>query len=74
MLSERSDIAQSCTAFCDPTDCSLIVMPLSMALSRQEYWRGWPFPSPGAIPLGTEPRSPALQTDTLPSELPGKPE
>ena len=75
MLSE-SDIAQSCTAFFDPTDCSLRVMPLSVALSRQEYWSGWPFPSPGDPPnLGIKPRSPELQADILPSarELPGKP-
>ena len=40
--------------------------PLSMKLSRQEYWNGLPFPSPGDIPdLGTEPRSPALQADAL---------
>ena len=40
--------------------------PLSMGFARQEYWRGLPFPSPG------EPRSPALQTDYLPTELLGK--
>ena len=40
----------------------------------QEYWSGWPFPSPGDLPdLGTEPGSPALQVDSLPAELPGKP-
>ena len=40
--------------------------PLSMKLSRQEYWNGLPFPSPGDLPdLGTEPRSPALQADAL---------
>ena len=34
----------------------------------------WPFPSPGCIPNpGIEPRSPALQVDSLPAELPGKP-
>ena len=48
--------------------------PLSMGFSRQEYWSGLPFTSPGDLPdLGTEPRSPALQADSLPSELPGKP-
>ena len=48
--------------------------PLSMGLSRQEYWSGLPFPSPGDLPdPGIEPRSPALQTDTLLSEPPGKP-
>ena len=39
--------------------------PLSMEFSRQEYWSGLPFPSPGDFPnLGIEPRSPALQADT----------
>ena len=48
--------------------------PLSMGFSRQEYWSGLPFPSPGDLPHpGTEPRSPALQADALPSELQGKP-
>ena len=45
-----------------------------MGFSRQECWSGLPFPSPGDLPdPGIEPRSPALQADTLPSELPGKP-
>ena len=45
-----------------------------MGLSRQEYWRGLPFPSPGDLPNpGNELRSPALQADSLPSEPPGKP-
>ena len=48
--------------------------PLSMGLSKQEYWNGLPFPSPGYLPdLGIEPRSPELQADSLPTELPGKP-
>ena len=43
--------------------------PLSMGFSRQEYWSGLPFPSPGDLPNpGTEPGSPALQADALPSE------
>ena len=47
--------------------------PLSMGFSRQEYWSGLPFPSPGDLPdPGIEPRSPALQADTLTSEPPGK--
>ena len=47
--------------------------PLSMELSRQEYWSGYPFPSPGDLPdPETEPRSPALQAVSLPSEPPGK--
>ena len=45
--------------------------PLSMGFSRQEYWSGLPFPSPGDLPdPGIEPGSPALQADTLTSELP----
>ena len=48
--------------------------PQSVEFSRQEYWSGLPFPSPGDLPNpGTEPRSPTLQADTLPSEPPGKP-
>ena len=48
--------------------------PQSMGFSRQEYWSGLPFPSPGDLPnLGIEPGSPALRADALPSELPGKP-
>ena len=47
---------------------------LSMGICRQEYWRGLPFPSPGDLPdSGIEPRSPALQADSLAAELPGKP-
>jgi len=48
--------------------------PLSMAFSRQEYWSGLPFPSPGDLPdTGIKPRSPSLQADALLSEPPGKP-
>ena len=47
---------------------------LSMGFSRQEYWSGLLFPSPGDLPdPGIEARSLALQADTLPSEPPGKP-
>ena len=45
-------------------------VPLSMRFSRQEYWNGVPFPSPGDLPdPGIKPRSPALQADSLPNEL-----
>ena len=48
--------------------------PPSLGFSRQEYWSGLPFPSPGDLPdPGIKPRSPALQADTLTSEPPGKP-
>ena len=48
--------------------------PLSMEFSRQEYWSGLPFPSPGDLPNpGIKPESPALQADALLFELLGKP-
>ena len=44
-----------------------------MEFSRQELWSGLPFPSPGDLPNpGTEPGSPALQADSLPTELQGE--
>ena len=50
-----SSIAQSC-----PTLCDTIVL-LSMEFSRQEYWSGLPFPSPGGLPdPGMESASPAF--------------
>ena len=50
-------------------------VPLSMGFSRQGYWSSLPFPSPGDLPdPGIEPRSLALQADSLPTELPGKPQ
>ena len=46
----------------------------SMEFSRQEYWSGLPFPSPGNLPNpGIKPKSPALQANSLPAEPPGKP-
>ena len=66
-------IAKSCLTLCDPTDCS---PPGSSVhgIPRQEYWSGLPLPSPRDLPdPGTEPRSPALHADSLPSEPPGKP-
>ena len=42
-------VAQSCLTLCDPLDCSLPGSS-SMAFSRQEYWSGLPFPSPGIFP------------------------
>ena len=48
--------------------------PLSMEFSRQEYWSGLPFPSPGDFPdPGIEPGFPALQADALLSEPQGSP-
>ena len=58
---------------CDPWTVARQAPP-SMGFSRQEYQRGLPFPSPGDLPNPrTEPRSPALQADSLSSEPPGKP-
>ena len=49
-------------------------VPLSMGFSRQEYWSGLLFPSPGDLPgPGIEPGSPTLQADSLLSESPGNP-
>ena len=67
-------IAQSCLILV--ISCALTIAypaPLSMGFSRQEYWSGQPFPSPGYLPNpGIDPRSPALQADSLLSEPPGK--
>ena len=47
---------------------------LSIEISRQESWSGLPLPSPGDLPdHGIKPGSPALQADSLPIELLGKP-
>ena len=62
-------VSQSCLTLCDPMDCRACQAPLFMELSRQECWRGLPFPSPGDLPdPGMEPRSAALQADSLLSE------
>ena len=72
IVESESEVAQSCPTLCDPVDCSLPAS-LSMGFSRQEYWSGLPFPSPGDLPdLGIEPRSPTLEADALTSEPPGK--
>ena len=48
--------------------------PSSMGFSRQQYWSGLPFPSPGDLPdPGIEPRSLTFQVDALTSKPPGKP-
>ena len=58
---------------CDPWTVGLLA-PLSMRFSRQEYWRHLPFPSPGDLPdPDIKPGSPALQADSLLTELQGKP-
>ena len=62
-------ITQSCPTLKPPRIVARQA-PLRMGFSRQEYWSGLPFPSPGDLPnLGIKPRSPALQADSLPTEL-----
>ena len=57
----ESEVAQSCPTLCDPMDSSLHQALPSIGISRQEYWSGLPFPSPGNLPdPGIEPRSPTL--------------
>ena len=69
-----SEVTQSCLTFCDPGTVAYPA-PLSMGFSRQEYWSGLPFPSPGDLPnTGIEPGSPVLEVDALISEPPGKPQ
>ena len=65
---------KSCPTLWDPMDCS---PPGSSILgifqARVQSWSGLPFPSPGDLPdPGIKPGSAALQSDTLPSEPPGK--
>ena len=72
LLILESEVAQSGLTLCDPWTVAHQAS-LSMGFSRQEYWSGLPFPSPGDLPdAGIEPRSPTLQADTLTSAPPGK--
>ena len=67
-------VTQSCPTLCDPMDCSPQGSSVHEAFSRQEYWSGLPCPPPGDLfNPGREPRSPTMQADSLPFELPGKP-
>ena len=66
-------VAKSCPTLATPWAVACQTS-LSMGFSRQEYWSGLPFLSPGDLPdPGIEPRSPALQADSLPIELRGQP-
>ena len=71
----ESEVAQSLSRvrlFATPWTVACQASP-SMGFSRQEYWSGLPFPSPGDLPdPGIEPGSPTLEADALTSELPGK--
>ena len=64
-------VTQSCPALRDPWTVACQT-PLSIEFSRQEYWSGLPFTSPGDLPEpGIKPR-PALQVDSLLTKPPGK--
>ena len=66
-------VTQSCWLFATSWTVAHQV-PLSMEFLRQEYWSGFPFPSPGDLPdPRTEPGYPTSQANSLPSEPPGKP-
>ena len=67
-------VVQSCLTFYNTMDYRPPHQaPLSMGFSKQEYWSGLSFPSPGDLPdPGIESRSSALQVDSLPSEPRGK--
>ena len=65
-------VAQSCPTLCDPMDCG--PPGSSVYGDSPECWSGLPCPPPGDfLNPGIEPRSPALQADSLPSEPPVKP-
>ena len=66
---KESEVAQTCPTLWDPVDYVAYQASPSMGFSRQEYWSGLPFPSPGDLP---DPGSPALEADALTSEPPGK--
>ena len=62
-------VAKSCPTLATPWTVAHQA-PLSMGFSRQVYWSGLPFPFPGDLPdPGIKPRSPALQADSLPTNL-----
>ena len=62
-------VAQPCPTLCNPIDRN--PPGSSVEFSRQEYWSGFPFPSPGDLPNpGIKPGFPALQANSLPSEPP----
>ena len=63
-------VAKLSLTLCDPMDYIACQAPLFMGFSRQKYWSGEPIPSQGDLPdSGIEPVSPALQADSLATEL-----
>ena len=72
-IKKDSLVAKVCPIFVTPPTVTCWA-PLIMRFSRQEYFIGFPFPSPGNLPNpGIKPESPALQGYPLWSEPPGKP-
>ena len=66
MKAERKGLVSRVRFFATPWTVARQA-PLSMGFSSQDYWDGFPFPSPGNLPdSGIKPRSPALQADSLP--------
>ena len=66
-------VTKSCQTLATPWTVACQA-PLSVGFSRQAYWSGLPFPSPGDLPNpGIGPSSPALWADSLPTEPQGKP-
>ena len=62
----ESEAAQSCLTLCDPMDYKVYQAPPSLGFSRQEYWNGLPFPSPGDLPNpGIEPCLPHCKADAF---------
>ena len=81
-ISRKHALVSDTVCLCMLSDVQLFVTPwtvahlapLSMGFSRQEYWNGFPFLPLGNLPdPGSEPVSPALQADSLPTEPSGKP-
>ena len=71
-VKSESEVAQSCLSLCDPWTAAHQVPP-SMGFSRQEYWSGLSFPSPGILPdPGIEPISPELADRSFITVPPGK--
>ena len=67
-------VAQSWTIVMNPMNYIACQAPLSLEFSRQGYWSGLPFPSPGNLPKQKiEPESPTLASGFFTTEPPGKP-
>ena len=72
IFESESEVTQSCPTLCGSVRIAYQA-PSSMGFSRQEYWSGLQFPSPGDLPNpGIKPGYPSLEADALTSEPPGK--